>query len=362
MQKLWWVSCALALVACGRIAQGTNDDVGSSTAGLDCTYGKIASVPGLPLSLASTGKSIFIVSYDVGGEIGDLRAVTSDGAVHLLARDNAAVGMIPTGSSLVFSRRTVDQQQNLLGETIDIVDENFAISQLDTTTDSIAKVDSLIGDGRGGVVWRRWAKGNSPDDPSVLGSVSLEKFTGGSVVTIAGNSDASWPNDIVTDGTDYYGLVAPQDPSAYGNVVGRIGIGTTPELILVGNTANQIRLFQSVVGVDDTNVVYLTYGTPGADAWAVPKNGGTPLEIAALATGGNAPVLYDHHLYWAQQNGDDTYSVSRVATAAGSVVEKIATQSASIAAITVDACGVVYAVTDSAAPGTTAATIYRSKI
>ncbi len=72
-----------------------------------------------------------------------------------------------------------------------------------TTTDSVAQVDSLIGDGQGNVYWQRWAKGDLPDIPTELGSVLLEKFTGGSVVTVAGNSGTSWATDIVTDGTDF---------------------------------------------------------------------------------------------------------------------------------------------------------------
>ncbi len=151
-------------------------------------------------------------------------------------------------------------------------------------------------------------------------------------------------------------MVPPQDPNSYSPVVGRVAIGATPELVLVDDTNDDYDFFRAVVGVDDDNVVYLA---GSLDAWAVPKNGGTPVFIAA-GTLQNSPVLYDHHIYWVQQNADGTNTVSRAATSGG-VVEKLATESGTIGGIAVDACGVSYAVTDSYAPGTTGSSIYRVK-
>lgn len=74
MRRILLLVAPLLLAACGRILQGGPDDVGTNASGIDCVYGKIASVPGLPLGIASTGKTIFVVSADVGGVTGDLNA------------------------------------------------------------------------------------------------------------------------------------------------------------------------------------------------------------------------------------------------------------------------------------------------
>jgi hypothetical protein len=350
MQRPWWVGCALALVACGRIAQGT-DEVGSSNDPLDCTYGKIASVPGLPLSVASTGKTIFVVSYDVAGDVGDLRAITSDGAVHVIEKDDVATGMVVSGSSLVVNRRNYDQQQQFLSATVDVVDPTFTISQLDSTNASVLDVDALIGDGLGNAYWDRESAGTTPNEPAVGASVSLEKYTGNSVATISGPT--SWGAALVTDGTDYYGIIGHS--SSF--VISRLAVGNTPELVLANDNISSQSL---VVGVDDTDVVYFDdWGT----TWAVEKNGqGTPRQIADLSFMEIvSPILHDHHLYWAQQNADGTSTLSRVSTSGSGTVEIVATESGPVPALAVDACGVVYVATDSASPGLSAASIFRAK-
>ncbi len=352
MRSAFLVCAAFSLAGCFRIAQGGPEDgTGTSASPVDCVYGKIASVPGLPLGIASTGKTVFVVSADVGGVIGDLRAITSDGDAHLVVKDNAYIGMAVFGSTLAFNRRMFDPQQNFLSATVEIVNSDFTTTTIDSTNANVAQVDSLASDGTS-LYWYRWAPPTNSFEAVNDGTPTIAKYENGSTTVDWLNADALSPQGLVTDGTDFFSVF--NLPNDFG-IVGQLPVnGGSPVVLATNENSFPVA---SVIGVDDTNVVYLS---DGYDALVVPKNGGRSTPIASDHALTNSPVLYDHHLYWSDQNADGSGSISRVSTSGGGV-ETVASSTAPIPVLTSDACGVVYATTDSADPGMSATSVYRVK-
>jgi hypothetical protein len=354
MRSAFLVFAALSLAGCFRIAQGGPEDgTGTSASPVDCVYGKIASVPGLPLGIASTGKTVFVVSADVGGVIGDLRAITSDGAVHLVVQDNAYVGMAVFGSTLAFNRRIFDQQQNFLSATVELVNSDFTTTTIDSTNANVAQVDSLASDGTS-LYWYRWAPPSNPFEAANTGTPTIAKYDSGSTTIDSLDPSVVSPQGLVTDGTNFFSVFNLPDSF---EVVGKLPVDGSSPVVLGPNDDGHSLPASSVVGVDDTNVVYLS---GGADAWAVPKNGGAATPIASDEALTNSAVLYDHHLYWSDQNPDGSGSILRVSTS-GVGTEPVVSSTTPIPALASDSCGVVYATTDSANPGASATSIYRVK-
>jgi hypothetical protein len=339
---------AFSLAGCFRIAQGGPDDVGTNASGVDCVYGKIASVPGLPLGIASTGKTIFVVSSDVGGVIGDLTAITSDGSTHRIVVSNAYIGMAALGSSLAFNRRQFDRENNFVSATVELVNPDLSTTTIDATSSEVAQVDSLTTDGTS-LYWYRWAPSSDSFDTGIYGTPTIAKYDGKSISTTTFEATTP-PQGLVTDGADFFWI--NDDYQA-------LGIDELPvaggSLVVLSQGEGQLP-FESMIGVDETNVIAQGSGS----VWAIPKNGSTPTQITSGTAFGSTPVLYDHDLVWAVQNADGTGSVSHVSTSGGAV-ETVASSKSPIPIVTTDACGVVYATTDSADPGLTAASIFRAE-
>lgn len=349
---------AFFLAACGSrtpldVAGSSTDTSGGSPTGTptNCVYGKLGSVRGLPLGLASTGNTVFVVSADVGGVIGDLNAITSDGAIHPVVKGNAFIGMATYASTIAFNRRMFDNEQNLLSATVEIVNSDFSTTQIDSTNTNVAQVDSLATDGTS-LYWYRWPPSTDPFDTPNYGTPSIVKYDGGSITSTPLTTVTE--QDLVTDGVDSF--TASNDISGSGSAE----ISASPldggPTVTLAQLQDDYYFVINVVGVDDTSVVVVT----DSKAWTIPKNGGAPTQIVSDMAFDNATVLQNHRLIWNVQNPDGSGSISSVSTAGGAI-ETVASSTSSIPVLTADACGVVYATTDSSAPGTTAASVYRAK-
>jgi hypothetical protein len=350
---------AFFVAACG--SRTPLDTVSSSETGAtptrtptNCVYGKLGNVRGLPLGLASTGDTVFVVSADVGGVIGDLNAIASDGVVHLVVKGNAYIGMTTFGSTIAFNRRSFDDVQNFLGATVEIVNSDFSTTQIDATSANVAQLDSLTTDGTS-IYWYRWPPSSDPLDPTNYGIPAIAKYDGGSFTTLSIDPTSSTPQGLVTDGTNFFSVFLDA-ANGGGYVVGTLPVDGEPARALAESPIAAPE-YSTVVGVDDANVIAIR----GNDAWAIPKSGGTAIGLVSNQTTEDSPNLYQHHFIWAQENADGSGSISSVSTSGGTIAT-IATTASSIPIVTTDACGVVYATTDSSAPGTTAASIYRVEL
>lgn len=251
------------------------------------------------------------------------------------------------GSTIAFNRRTFDNVQNFLGATVQIVNADFSTTTIDSTNANVVQLDSLTTDGTS-LYWYRWTPPDPANYTGFYGIPTIAKYDGTSITATKFDAPIT-PQGLATDGADFFWAYVYQ-----GDGIDELPVtGGSP--VALNEGVSQLA-FENVIGVDETNVIALVPGS----AWAIPKNGSAPTRITDGAAFGSTPVLYDHHLVWAVQNADGSGSVSRVSTSGG-VIETVASSKNAIPISTADACGVVYATTDSAEPGSTATSIFRAK-
>ncbi len=349
MNKILRVGCALSLLACGRIEQGDEDDSVAATP-VDCVYGPIATTSGPIGQLASAGGTLFVVNGSFAVSVSrtpptfSLSAIAKDGTVSAVsAVPNPSDGVVPIGASLAFITRTLDDEGRTTTATLSLLNSNQTVTTVDSFTQGgpTYQINSPATDAAGSLYWYRWNKnpGKSPVE-------IMKRAPDGSITSQSPDPSFAMLGSLVTDGTNMFANAVTTN----GEVFGRLALDGADALTIATSPSGQSS-YGPLGFDDDDHLVYADWSPASIRIFAISKNGGASAQLASTSWLGSEAIR-DHHFYWT-----DGSTITRVKTEGEPIMKIIATPSDPIETLTTDACGVVYATSDSSG----ASSIYRAQ-